>query len=189
MNPCAKKIFWDEVEPRQQIWRTAQGKEARIAPLMRKRLIGGYFNGPKLNLNAPSRTRMSARLDHIDHGKTTLTAADYQVLGVKESSPLLRPSIRSDKAPEEKERGYHEFPSRTSSNEHDQAPTTRTSRLPGTRRLHQEHDHRRRADGRRDPGGRRQRRPAMPQTREHILLAYQVGVPSIVVFMNKVGHG
>jgi elongation factor Tu len=47
---------------------------------------------------------------------------------------------------------------------------------PGPRRLRQEHDHRRRPDGRRDPGVSAADGP-MPQTREHILLARQVNVP------------
>src|SRR5262249_39831234 len=57
--------------------------------------------------------------------------------------------------------------------------------LPWPRRLHQEHDHRRGADGRGDCGGGGDRR-SDAQTREHILLARQVGVPYIVVAMNKV---
>ncbi len=65
----------------------------------------------------------------------------------------------------------------------------RARRLPRPRRLHQEHDHRRRADGRRDPGGRRATDGPMPQTREHVLLARQVGVPHIVVALNKVRRG
>src|SRR6185437_13627241 len=64
-----------------------------------------------------------------------------------------------------------------------QAPL-RPCGLPWSRRLREEHDHRRCPDGRGHPvvsaaDG------AMPQTREHILLARQVGVPYIVVFLNK----
>ena len=56
--------------------------------------------------------------------------------------------------------------------------------LSGARGLREEHDHRGGADGRGDPGGEAADGP-MPQTREHILLARQVGVPYIVVYLNK----
>ena len=55
---------------------------------------------------------------------------------------------------------------------------------PGPRRLRQEHDHRRGADGRRHFSVSATDGP-MPQTREHILLARQVGIPKLVVFVNK----
>ena len=66
----------------------------------------------------------------------------------------------------------------------DGQPSLRARRLPRPRRLHQEHDHGSRPDGRRDPRGLAADGP-MPQTREHILLARQVEVPYIVVFLNK----
>ena len=56
--------------------------------------------------------------------------------------------------------------------------------MPGTRGLCEEHDHGCGADGRCDFGGIAADGP-MPQTREHILLSRQVGVPYIVVFLNK----
>jgi len=86
-----------------------------------------------------------------------------------------------DNAPEEKERGitiniaHVEYETK--------ARTTRTSIVPA-RGLREEHDHGSGADGRGDPGGFGGGR-AVPQTREHILLARQVNVPAIVVFMNK----
>ena len=49
----------------------------------------------------------------------------------------------------------------------DRRPPLRPRRLPRARRLHQEHDHRRRPDGRRDPGRRRDRRPDAPDPRAH----------------------
>ena len=56
---------------------------------------------------------------------------------------------------------------------------------PGHADYIKKYDHRRRADGRSDTGGIRPDGP-MPQTREHILLARQVEVPSIIVALNKV---
>ena len=85
-------------------------------------------------------------------------------------------------APEERERG---ITIATAHVEYDDDASLRHVGLPGPRRLHEEHDHRRGPDGRRDPGGLGRRRPDA-QTREHILLARQVGVPYIIVFLNKV---
>jgi elongation factor Tu len=87
-----------------------------------------------------------------------------------------------DKAPEEKARGI------TISTAHveyeSECAPLRARGLPGPRGLREEHDHGRGADGRCDPGVSAADGP-MPQTREHILLARQVGVPYIVVFLNK----
>ena len=97
-------------------------------------------------------------IGHIDHGKTTLTAAITKVLHDK--FPDLNPYTpfdEIDKAPEEKARGI------TISIAHVEYQTESRHYAhvdcPGSRRLHQEHDHRCRPDGRRDPGGRRDRRP------------------------------
>ena len=97
-------------------------------------------------------------IGHIDHGKTTLTAAITKVLHDK--YPNLNEASafdQIDKAPEEKARGI------TISIAHVEYQTEnsalRARRLPRARRLHQEHDHRCGADGRRDPRGRRDRRP------------------------------
>ncbi len=103
-------------------------------------------------------------IGHVDHGKTTLTAAITKVLASKGTASFVA-FDQIDKAPEERERGI------TIATAHveystDEAPL-RARRLPGPRRLRQEHDHRRRADGRRDPGRRRNRRPDAADARAH----------------------
>ncbi len=98
-------------------------------------------------------------IGHIDHGKTTLTAAITKVLAEKGMADFT-PFDQIDKAPEERERGitiaiaHVEYQT--------DEPPLRPRRLPRPRRLHQEHDHRRRPDGRRDPGRLRGRRPDAP---------------------------
>ena len=90
---------------------------------------------------------------------------DQQVPRAAAAQAEYRAFDSIDNAPEERERGitiaiaHVEY-------ETDNAPL-RPRRLPGARRLHQEHDHRRRPDGRRDPGGRRHRRPDAPDPRAH----------------------
>ncbi len=120
-------------------------------------------------------------IGHVDHGKTTLTAAITQVLASKGLADFVAfDSI--DKAPEERERGItistahveYETPNRHYA--HVDCPghadyvknmITGAAQMDGAILVVSA------ADG------------PMPQTREHILLARQVGVPSIVVFMNK----
>jgi elongation factor Tu len=120
-------------------------------------------------------------IGHVDHGKTTLTAAITTVLA-KKGFAQARAYDSIDAAPEEKERGitistaHVEYQSDKRHYAHVDCPATR---------LCEEHDHRRGADGRRDLVVSAADGP-MPQTREHILLARQVGVPSVVVFLNKV---
>ena len=121
-------------------------------------------------------------IGHVDHGKTTLTAALTKVMAETHGGSFMAYD-QIDKAPEEKARGitistaHVEYQSKN-------APL-RARRLPRACRLREEHDHGCGADGRRDPGGVSAADGPMPQTREHILLARQVGVPYIVVFMNK----
>jgi elongation factor Tu len=119
---------------------------------------------------------------HVDHGKTTLTAAITEVLAKKGQAEYI-PFDEIDKAPEEKERGitiaiaHVEYESDKRHYAHVDCPghadyvknmITGAAQMDGAILVVSA------ADG------------PMPQTREHILLARQVGVPGIVVFMNKV---
>ena len=116
-------------------------------------------------------------IGHVDHGKTTLTAAITKVLG----APVDFANI--DKAPEERERGitistaHVEYETDARHYAHVDCPghadyvknmITGAAQMDGAILVVSA------ADG------------PMPQTREHILLARQVGVPALVVFMNKV---
>ena len=121
-------------------------------------------------------------IGHVDHGKTTLTAAITTVLA-KGGKAQARGYADIDAAPEEKERGitintaHVEYESDKRHYAHVDCPghadyiknmITGAAQMDGAILVVSA------ADG------------PMPQTREHILLARQVGVPSIVVFMNKV---
>ena len=112
-------------------------------------------------------------IGHIDHGKTTLTAAITKYLAFFGDAEYTDYSS-IDKAPEERERGItintahveYQTNDRVGHNYKtgedgvaDQGPSLCPRRLPGPRRLYQEHDHRRCADGRRDPRYRCFRRP------------------------------
>ena len=121
-------------------------------------------------------------IGHVDHGKTTLTAAITFVLHLKGLAEA-RPYDSIDNAPEEKERGvtinvsHVEYQTDTRHYAHVDCPghadyiknmITGAAQMDGSILVVSA------ADG------------PMPQTREHILLARQVGVPSMVVFLNKV---
>jgi len=121
-------------------------------------------------------------IGHVDHGKTTLTAAITSVLA-KKGMAEARAYDSIDAAPEEKERGitistaHVEYQSDKRHYAHVDCPghadyiknmITGAAQMDGAILVVSA------ADG------------PMPQTREHILLARQVGVPSIVVFLNKV---
>ena len=121
-------------------------------------------------------------IGHVDHGKTTLTAAITKVLS-KKGMAEVREYDSIDNAPEEKERGitintaHVEYSSDKRHYAHVDCPghadyvknmITGAAQMDGAILVVSA------ADG------------PMPQTREHILLARQVGVPSIVVFLNKV---
>ena len=121
-------------------------------------------------------------IGHVDHGKTTLTAAITTVLATKGLSEV-RDFSSIDNAPEEKERGitintsHVEYQTANRHYAHVDCPghadyvknmITGAAQMDGAILVVAA------TDG------------PMPQTREHILLARQVGVPSIVVFMNKV---
>ncbi len=120
-------------------------------------------------------------IGHVDHGKTTLTAAITQVLGKKGLSEL-RSFDSIDNAPEEKERGitintaHVEYQTANRHYAHVDCPghadyvknmVTGAAQMDGAILVVAS------TDG------------PMPQTREHVLLARQVNVPKIVVFMNK----
>ena len=121
-------------------------------------------------------------IGHVDHGKTTLTAAITKVLGLEGEAEVMKYD-EIDKAPEEKERGitintaHVEYKTAKRHYAHVDGPghadyvknmITGAAQMDGAILVVSS------ADG------------PMPQTREHILLARQVGVPYIVVFMNKV---
>ncbi len=120
-------------------------------------------------------------IGHIDHGKTTLTAAITQVLAKKGLAKFIDYSS-IDKAPEEKERGitiatsHVEYETENRHYAHVDCPghadyiknmITGAAQMDGAILVVAA------TDG------------PMPQTREHILLARQVGVPAMVVFLNK----
>ncbi|MCY1714200.1 elongation factor Tu [Caproiciproducens galactitolivorans] len=121
-------------------------------------------------------------IGHVDHGKTTLTAAITKVLNFSGEADFVD-YANIDKAPEERERGitintsHVEYQTATRHYAHVDCPghadyvknmITGAAQMDGAILVVSA------ADG------------PMPQTREHILLARQVGVPYIVVFMNKV---
>lgn len=121
-------------------------------------------------------------IGHVDHGKTTLTAAITEVLSKKGLAEKIA-FDQIDKAPEEKERGitiaiaHVEYNSEKRHYAHVDCPghadyvknmITGAAQMDGAILVLNA------SDG------------PMPQTREHILLARQVGVPKIIVFMNKV---
>jgi elongation factor Tu len=121
-------------------------------------------------------------IGHVDHGKTTLTAAITMVLAQKNPKIAVRDYGSIDNAPEERERGitiataHVEYETDKRHYAHVDCPghadyvknmITGAAQMDGAILVVSA------ADG------------PMPQTREHILLARQVGVPFIVVFMNK----
>ncbi len=120
-------------------------------------------------------------IGHVDHGKTTLTAAITNILAKKGGAEFV-PFDEIDKAPEERERGitiataHVEYETENRHYAHVDCPghadyvknmITGAAQMDGAILVVSA------ADG------------PMPQTREHVLLARQVGVPYIVVFMNK----
>src|SRR5437660_3759019 len=122
-------------------------------------------------------------MGHIDHGKTTLTAAITKVLAEANPNVAFTPFDQIDKAPEEKARGitisiaHVEYETDNRHYAHVDMPghadyiknmITGAAQIDGAILVVSA------ADG------------PMPQTREHVLLARQVGVPSIVVALNKV---
>jgi elongation factor Tu len=134
----------------------------------------GVYNRTKVHVNVGT-------IGHVDHGKTTLTAAITTVLANKGFAEKMRYD-QIDKAPEEKERGitiaisHVEYESNKRHYAHVDCPghadyvknmITGAAQMDGAILVVSA------ADG------------AMPQTREHILLARNVGVPTLVVYLNK----
>src|SRR5438046_2985770 len=122
-------------------------------------------------------------IGHVDHGKTTLTAAITMVLSQNNPKIAVRDYGNIDKAPEERERGitistaHVEYETAARHYAHVDCPghadyvknmITGAAQMDGAILVVSA------ADG------------PMPQTKEHILLAKQVGVPTMVVFLNKV---
>ena len=122
-------------------------------------------------------------IGHVDHGKTTLTAAILHVLHMAGNRVKLKGVNEIDSAPEERERGitialsHNEYETPNRHYAHIDAPghadyiknmITGAAQMDGAIIVVAA------TDG------------VMPQTREHILLAKQVGVPKIIVFLNKV---
>lgn len=121
-------------------------------------------------------------IGHVDHGKTTLTAAILNVLSRAGMQATIKDVSEIDKAPEEKARGitislsHSEYATANRHYAHIDAPghadyiknmITGAAQMDGAILVVAA------TDG------------PMPQTREHVLLAKQVGVPKIIVFMNK----
>ena len=121
-------------------------------------------------------------IGHVDHGKTTLTAAITKVLALSDQKIEVKDYAQIDAAPEEKERGitintaHVEYETQNRHYAHVDCPghadyvknmITGAAQMDGAILVVSA------ADG------------PMPQTREHILLAHQVGVDYIVVFLNK----
>ena len=121
-------------------------------------------------------------IGHVDHGKTTLTAAITKVLNEQSGSGEVKAFDQIDNAPEERERGitiataHVEYETANRHYAHVDCPghadyvknmITGAAQMDGAILVVSA------ADG------------PMPQTREHILLARQVGVPGMVVFLNK----
>src|SRR6201990_2432979 len=120
-------------------------------------------------------------IGHIDHGKTTLTAAITSILA-KRGMATEKKYDEIDNAPEEKERGitintsHVEYQTKNRHYAHVDCPGHADyvkNRITGAAQMDGAILDVSAADG------------PMPQTKEHILLARQVGVPAIVVFLNK----
>ena len=138
--------------------------------------MAGKFERTKPHVNVGT-------IGHVDHGKTTLTAAITKVLNLKGLPSRVESVDQIDNAPEERARGitialhHSEYETEKRHYAHIDAPghadyiknmITGAAQMDGAILVVSA------VDG------------PMPQTREHILLARQVGVPAIVVFLNKV---
>jgi elongation factor Tu len=149
---------------------SARHRQPRTCPMAKAKF---ERNKPHCNIGT---------IGHVDHGKTSLTAAITKVLA-KSGGATFTAYDQIDKAPEERERGitistaHVEYETKNRHYAHVDCPghadyvknmITGAAQMDGAILVVSA------ADG------------PMPQTREHILLARQVGVPALVVFMNKV---
>src|SRR3990172_4728700 len=105
-----------------------------------------------------------ATIGHIDHGKTTLTSAITKVLHTKDKKVAVRDFGSIDNAPEERERGITIAAGHV---DYIKNMITGAAQMDGAILVVAAND------------------GPMPQTREHVLLARQVNVPHLVVFLNK----
>jgi len=150
--------------------------EININPTEREdKIMAAKFERTKPHVNVGT-------IGHVDHGKTTLTAAITHVLA-KKGLAEEKKFEDIDNAPEEKERGitiatsHQEYESDKRHYAHVDCPGHADyvkNMITGAAQMDAAILVVSAADG------------PMPQTREHILLAHQVGVPQIIVFMNKV---
>ncbi len=104
-------------------------------------------------------------IGHIDHGKTTLTAAITKVLSETGTGTAARDFALDRRGSRGAAARHHD--QHRARRVRDREPALRARRLPGPRRLHQEHDHGRRPDGRRDPRRLGRRRPDAADARAH----------------------
>lgn len=136
------------------------------------------FNRDKIHMNVGT-------IGHVDHGKTTLTAGILKTLSLKggDYSASVKGVDAIDNAPEEKERGitialsHSEYSTPKRHYAHIDAPGHRDyikNMITGAAQMDGAVIVVAATDG------------PMPQTREHILLARQVGVPKLIVFLNKI---
>src|SRR5205085_7568768 len=160
---------WSPVQFRERAPRTSTSRQRGDAGMAKEKFIR---NKPHVNIGT---------IGHVDHGKTTLTAAITKHCASKGRAQFMAYD-QIDKAPEERERGitistaHVEYESDKRHYAHVDCPghadyiknmITGAAQMGGAILVVSA------ADG------------PMPQTREHILLARQVGVPYIVVFLNK----
>jgi elongation factor Tu len=143
---------------------------------------GGLFQMAKAKFERNKPHVNIGTIGHVDHGKTSLTAAITKVLAMGDTTIEVKDYAAIDSAPEERERGitintaHVEYQTVNRHYAHVDCPghadyvknmITGAAQMDGAILVVSA------ADG------------PMPQTREHILLSRQVGVPSIVVFLNK----
>src|SRR6201985_2833258 len=165
-------------------WRDGRSGSAGSAPFLRKsfEFATGEIEMAKEKFDRSKPHVNVGTIGHIDHGKTTLTAAITKVLSKHNPNIKFRSFDTIDNAPEERERGitiataHVEYETKNRHYAHVDCPghadyiknmITGAAQMDGAILVVAA------TDG------------PMPQTKEHVLLARQVGVPYIVVFLNK----